>query len=423
MLFGVHLAILNGPLDAIAAALGFGSDANAKGLVVSVALIGAAVGSTVGSSVADSLGRKKGLLVTCVPLIAGSLVLAKAASLTSLLVGRVLVGAGIGLASALVPLYISEIAPQEIRGALGSVNQLTINVGILAALVANILIPPSDWRRLFLLTAGPAVLLFLGMLTQPESPRWLSQKGRQQEAQQAAAALWGPEGPSQLTGSTSTGTESAPKVGLGQLLSTRGAQIGVVLFLLQQFSGINAVIYFSSKVFAEAGIQNAALASAAVGLTNVVGTIIAGSIIEKAGRKQLLNISFAGMGVSLAALAAGAYFPQLAGHASTIAFAGVLAYIASFALGVGPIPGTLVPEVNSEKLRGRAVSLAMTVHWVANFMVGQFFQPALQAVGQVGVYTSFALVCAIAVIVCKSAFIPETKGKSLAEIEAELAFN
>lgn len=421
LLFGLHVAIVNGLQDAVSSELGFSANTGLRGAMVSMVLAGATIGSTSGSGLADGLGRRKSFLLSAIPLVLGSILCASAGSASALLAGRFLCGTGIGLTSAVTPVYISEVAPTHLRGTLGSVNQLVICFGILGALVCNIVLPATQWRTIFALTAIPPVLLFLGMLGQPESPRWLIQKERRQEAEASAQRLWGADGGSQLGESSSPGPQSSKaNQSTAQLLSIRGVQIGIALFVLQQFAGINAVMYFSTQVFSEAGIQNAATASAAIGGVNVIGTLIAGSLIEKAGRVQLLTVSFTGMCISMFAMVAGRSLPQLASSAGTIAFAGTVAYVLAFALGAGPVPGLLVPEINTEQMRGRAMSLAMTAHWVCNFAVGQFFDYARVQWGAAGIFAFFGAMCAVAVVFIRSS-VPETKGRSLEEVQALLA--
>ncbi|KAK9818467.1 hypothetical protein WJX74_006914 [Apatococcus lobatus] len=423
--FGYHASIVNGPLGAIASELGFKGDAAKAGLVVSSLLAGAAVGSLSGSTLADSLGRKNAFAANAVPLLAGALLSATASSLVPMVAGRAIAGFGIGLASALVPLYISEVAPADKRGTLGSVNQLVICFGILGALVVNVILPAADWRKMFYFAAIPPALVILGLAKLKESPRWLASKGRAKEASQNAEALWGPSGPAQLTGdAVSAGTDKAvhkaTQPGLGDLLKNRGAMIGTAMFLFQQLAGINAIIYFSSDVFAKAGVQSGAVASAVVGGMNVVGTIVAASAMDKAGRKQLLRLSFGGMGLSMLAMVAGLSLSSLAHLRGSIALWGTLAYVLTFSLGAGPVPGLLVPEITPSRLRGQAVSLALGVHWVANFAIGQLFLPAVEKFGLPGVYLFFAAICFITVGFTQSS-VPETKGKSLEEVEALLA--
>jgi sugar porter (SP) family MFS transporter len=439
--FGYHLAIVNGPLDAIAASLGFAGDATKQGLVVSSLLVGATAGSLGGSALADAAGRRGGLVATALPLAVGALLCARASSLASLLAGRVVSGAGIGLASALVPLYVSEVSPASSRGALGSVNQLVICVGILGALVANVCLPATEWRAMFAAAAAPAALLAAGMgLFAPESPRWLAARGRAAEAAAAAARLFGSAssgaaaavaaveasveaGGGAVSGAAARAVEPRPSGSRGllsDLFASRGVRVGCALFLFQQLSGINAIIYFSSSVFARAGVANGALASAVVGLANVLGTALAAALMDRAGRVQLLSASFGGMACAMLAMAAGLGIPALSPFAGPIALGGTLAYIVSFALGAGPVPGLLVPEIAPAVLRGRAVSAAMATHWVCNFAVGQAFLPAVSAVGVSGAYLFFAAVC-LATVAFVRAQVPETKGRSLEEIEAAMS--
>lgn len=419
--FGYHLGVLNGPLERIAADLGFAGNASLQGLVISSSLAGAAVGSLGGSGLADALGRRKAFFLDCVPLLLGALICSVATGASSIIIGRAIIGLGIGLSSALVPLYISEVAPTNLRGALGSVNQLMICIGILAALLVNVFIPAASWRAMFVLSALPAALLAVGMAFCPESPSWLSLQGESHAAEAVATKLWGENGTSQLghTGVSEMlqSRESSPS--WAEAFQSKGAKIGVIMFLLQQFSGINAIVYFSSSVFASAGISSGALASAAVGLINVIGTVGAASLMDRAGRKELLRLSFTGMGLCMFAMALGLALPSLAPISGSIALFGTLAYVLCFAAGAGPVPGLLVPEITGDRIRGTAVALAMGSHWVCNFFVGQLFLPAVSAFGVAGVYMFFATVCLLAVAFVNSQVV-ETKGKSLKEIEAAM---
>ncbi len=382
--FGYHLGILNGPLGRIALDLGFESNPFLQGLVVSSCLAGAAAGSLGGSGLADSVGRKKAFLVDCVPLFVGAIMCALASSATVMILGRMVVGVGIGLSSALVPLYISEISPTHLRGTLGSINQLMICIGILAALMVNVMIPASSWRTMMMLAAVPALLLGLGMSACPESP-------------------------------VSPSGDSAQKMSWSEAFSSKGARIGMVLFLCQQFAGINAIVYFSSAVFKSAGIQSDALASAAVGVINVLGTVGAASLIEKTGRKDLLRLSFVGMGACMLTMSLGLAVPAFSSISGILSFVGTLAYVLCFAMGAGPVPGLLTAELVGDRLRGTAVAMAMATHWVCNFAIGQLFLPAVSAFSVAGVYGFFAVVCGLAVVYVQGS-VPETKGRELGDV-------
>ncbi|KAF6256041.1 general substrate transporter [Scenedesmus sp. NREL 46B-D3] len=417
--FGYHLGVVNGPLEAIARELGFAGNQALSGLVVSSTLAGAALGSLTGGSLAETFGRRTSFMLCALPMLAGPLLSAAATTINVMIAGRFLAGVAIGLSSALVPLYISEVSPTSVRGTLGSLNQLMICVGILVALLVNVALPVTDWRLMFNLAAAPAIILLLGMLAAPESPTYLANKGRRDEAVAVATKLWGRSGASQLGAG---GAKAGGSGGSESLFSgpyRKGVIMGCILFTFQQFSGINAIVYFSSSVFKQAGIASGALASAAVGATNVVGTLIATGLIEGAGRKQLLMASYLGMASTMVLMAAGFGLPALAPYSGTIALGGTLAYILSFAIGAGPVSGLIVPEINKEAVRGNAVSAAMVTHWVCNVAIGQNFMAATANYGISAVYAFFG-VCSLLGAAYVSANVPETKGKSFDQIQAEM---
>jgi MFS family permease len=194
------------------------------------------------------------------------------------------------------------------------------------------------------------------------------------------------------------------------------ALIAIMLFSIQQFAGINAIIYFSSEVFRAAGASNPAVASAVVGVANLVGTIVAGRLIDSAGRKSLLTKSLIGMSCSMAVLS---FYGT---NASTIvAVGGTLVYVLAFAFGAGPVPALLASEVFPSLARGSGVSLAMLTHWVTNVIVGQFFLMGVASCGLSAVYAIFAVVCALGALYINGPSVPETKGKSLDEIQGHFA--
>ncbi|KAI8468900.1 MAG: general substrate transporter [Monoraphidium minutum] len=417
--FGYHLGVVNGPLEAIAKDLGFGGDKGLQGLVVSSTLMGAAGGSLLGGSFADALGRRASFMLCALPMLVGPLLSATATSLNPMVAGRFLAGVAIGLSSALVPLYISEVAPTKSRGTLGSLNQLMICFGILGALLVNVALPADAWRNMFMIAVAPAVLLFVGMLGCPESPVYLAGKGKRAEAEAVALKLWGPAGAGQLGAADAKGAQASSWSDLFAPGLRKGVLIGCMLFVFQQFSGINALIYFSSTVFKQAGITSGALASAAVGATNVAGTLIATGLIERAGRKQLLLQSYLGMATAMLVMAAGFTLPVLSQYAGPIALGGTLFYILSFAVGAGPVSGLIVPELNDARVRGNAVSAAMVTHWVCNVALGQNFMGWVDAFGLATVYAGFAAASLLGAAYIR-ANVPETKGKSFAEIQKEL---
>ncbi|GMH43045.1 hypothetical protein BSKO_10967 [Bryopsis sp. KO-2023] len=416
-LFGYHLGVVNGPLEAIAADLGFAGNTVLQGSVVSTLLAGAAVGASTGGALADKLGRRMALIVDTAVLISGAMLSASASSLNAMLVGRFIAGLGIGVSSGVVPIYISEVAPTAIRGALGSINQLVICLGILGALLVNVVVDPTKWPFMFTLATIPAVLLAVGMSFCPESPTWLAAQGKKAEAEEVMVKLWG-KSEAIADESKEDAGSAAPSIFSGKYIKV--AAIGCALFLFQQFSGVNAIVYFSSKVFQDAGMSSATLASAAVGATNVLGTIFATSLMDKAGRKQLLTFSYLGMGIAMLSMAAGFSVEALSAFSGPIALIGTLVYIMSFGLGVGPVPALVIPEIAPAEIRGSAMSLAMLTHWVANFGIGQLFLPALASFGVSRVYVFFAAV-AFAAIFFTNKFLVETAGRSLEESAKDMS--
>ncbi|KAK8669591.1 hypothetical protein V6N13_107017 [Hibiscus sabdariffa] len=409
ILFGYHLGVVNGALDYLSKDLGIAQNAVMQGITL---LAAAAVGSFTGGALADKFGRTRTFQLDAIPLIIGALLTAMARDVQTMIIGRLLAGIGIGITSAVVPLYISEISPTEIRGALGSVNQLFICIGILAALVAGLPLSgnPGWWRAMFGLAVVPSILLALGMTYSPESPRWLFQQGKISEAEKSIEALYGKERVTEVMYELSNAGQGStePEAGWVDLFSCRYRKVvsvGAALFLFQQFAGINAVVYYSTAVFHSAGIASDVAASALVGASNVFGTVIASSLMDKQGRKNLLIASFAGM--------------VLDSYSGMLAVVGTVLYVLSFSLGAGPVPALLLPEIFASRIRAKAVALSLGTHWISNFVIGLYFLSVVDKFGIGAVYMVFATVCGLAVLYIGGAVV-ETKGRSLEEIELAL---
>lgn len=426
ILFGYHLGVVNGALDYLSADLAIAGNTVLQGWVVSILLAGATVGSFTGGSLADQFGRTRTFQLDAIPLAIGAYLCATAQSVQIMMIGRLLCGIGIGISSALVPLYISEISPTEIRGALGSVNQLFICIGILAALVAGLPLAgnPLWWRTMFGIATVPSVLLALGMGFCPESPRWLFQQGKIAEAQKAVAALYGKEKVPEVINDLRTSVQgsSEPEAGWFDLFSSRYRKVvsvGAALFLFQQMAGINAVVYYSTSVFRSAGIASDVAASALVGASNVFGTCIASSLMDRQGRKSLLMTSFAGMAASMLLLSLSSTWKVLTPYSGTLAVVGTVLYVLSFSLGAGPVPALLLPEIFASRIRAKAVALSLGMHWASNFIIGLYFLSLVTKFGISKVYLGFASVCLLAVLYITGNVV-ETKGRSLEEIELAL---
>nr|VDD33604.1 unnamed protein product [Brassica oleracea] len=435
ILFGYHLGVVNGALEYLAKDLGIADNAvlqgkscfsYSSGWIVSALLAGATVGSFTGGALADKFGRTRTFQLDAIPLAVGAFLCATAQSVQTMIVGRLLAGVGIGISSAIVPLYISEISPTEIRGALGSVNQLFICIGILAALIAGLPLAanPLWWRTMFGVAVIPSVLLAIGMGFSPESPRWLVQQGKLTQAEKAIKTLYGKEKVVELVRDLSNSGQgtSEPEAGWFDLFSSRYwkvVSVGAALFLFQQFAGINAVVYYSTSVFRSAGIESDVAASALVGASNVFGTAVASSLMDKMGRKSLLLTSFGGMALSMLLLSLSFTWKALAAYSGTLAVVGTVLYVLSFSLGAGPVPALLLPEIFASRIRAKAVALSLGMHWISNFVIGLYFLSVVTKFGISSVYLGFAGVCVLAVMYIAGNVV-ETKGRSLEEIELAL---
>ncbi|KAF7129365.1 hypothetical protein RHSIM_Rhsim10G0069000 [Rhododendron simsii] len=462
ILFGYHLGVVNGALEYLSKDLGIADNTVLKGKfhsidddncnyftllffissmdncaiyklvmfgigwVVSTLLAGATVGSFTGGALADKFGRTKTFQLDAIPLVVGAFLCATAQSVQTMIIGRLLAGIGIGISSAIVPLYISEISPTEIRGTLGSVNQLFICIGILAALVAGLPLAgnPLWWRSMFGVALIPSVLLALGMAFSPESPRWLFQQGKISQAEMAIKTLFGKERVAEVMNDFNAASQgsSEQEAGWFDLFSSRYwkvVSVGAALFLFQQLAGINAVVYYSTSVFRSVGIASDVAASALVGASNVFGTTIASSLMDKQGRKSLLITSFAGMALSMLLLSLSLTWKVLAPYSGTLAVLGTVLYVLSFSLGAGPVPGLLLPEIFASRIRAKAVALSLGMHWISNFVIGLYFLSFVTKFGISSVYLGFSTVCLLAVLYIAGNVV-ETKGRSLEEIERAL---
>lgn len=426
ILFGYHLGVVNGALEYLSRDLGISENTVLQGWVVSISLAGATIGSFTGGALADKFGRTRTFQLDAIPLAVGTFLSATAQSVQTMMIGRLLAGIGIGISSAIVPLYISEISPTEIRGALGSINQLCICIGILAALVAGLPLAqnPLWWRSMFGIAVIPSVLLALGMMISPESPRWLFQQGKLSQAEASIKKLYGKENVAEVmhgfeaSGQNST-EQDASWLDLFGKRYWKVVSVGMALFLFQQLAGINAVVYYSTSVFRSAGIASDVAASALVGASNVFGTAIASSLMDKQGRKSLLITSFTGMALSMLLLSLSFTWEVLAPYSGTLAVLGTVLYVLSFSLGAGPVPALLLPEIFASRIRAKAVALSMGMHWASNFVIGLYFLSVVNKFGIHTVYMGFASVCLVAVLYIAGNVV-ETKGRSLEEIERAL---
>ncbi|KAL8479992.1 hypothetical protein ACS0TY_026288 [Phlomoides rotata] len=423
-LFGYHLGVVNEPLETISIDLGFQGNTLQEGLVVSTCLAGAFVGSLISGWIADEVGRRRAFQLCALPMLIGGATCATAKNLTGMLLGRILVGIGLGVGPPVVSLYVIEISPAHVRGTYGSFIQIATCLGLMGALLVGIPVRSISgwWRICFWISTIPAALLALSMVFCVESPNWLYKQGRHSEAETALERLLGiPHAKAAMVELSKTDRgDEGDTIKFVELLFGRHSRvvfIGSTLFALQQLSGINAVFYFSSTVFRRAGVSSN-LANVSVGIANLIGSIIALALMDKLGRKALLLWSFFGMAVSTVfqVLAASSVSNTIGLYMSV---GGMMMFVLMFAVGAGPVPGLLLPEIFPTRIRAKAMAFSMSVHWVLNFLVGLLFLRLLDAMGPQLLYSMFGTFCMLAVVFVKRNVL-ETKGKSLQEIEIAL---
>nr|XP_025700962.2 probable plastidic glucose transporter 2 isoform X1 [Arachis hypogaea] len=424
-LFGYHLGVVNEPLESISVDLGFRGNTLAEGLVVSICLGGALIGSLFSGWIADAVGRRRAFQLCALPMIIGALMSAATNNLFGMLVGRLFVGTGLGLGPPAVALYVTEVSPASVRGTYGALIQIATCLGILGALLIGIPVKEISgwWRVCFGASTIPAGILALGMVFCAESPHWLYKQGRIAEAEATFERLLGASEAKFAMSELSKVDrgDDADTVKLSELVRGRHFKvvfIGSTLFALQQLSGINAVFYFSSTVFKSAGVPSD-IANGCIGIANLLGSIISMVLMDKLGRKVLLFWSFFSMAISMMLQAIGASSIVSNPGALYLSVGGMLLFVFTFALGAGPVPSLLLPEIFPSRIRAKAMAVCMSVHWVINFFVGLLFLRLLEKLGAQLLYSIFATFCVIAVIFVKRNVI-ETKGKSLHEIEIAL---
>jgi SP family galactose:H+ symporter-like MFS transporter len=421
MLFGYDIGVISGAILFIKK--DFSLSPGMEEIVVSSVLLGSLAGAAVGGIFADRLGRRRILITTAVVFGLGAIGAALAPGTAWLVVARVVAGTAIGIASFVAPLYISEIAPVAIRGKLVSINQVAITGGIVISYVIDYAFAGSQaWRWMFALAVIPVAAFGIGLMFIPNSPRWLVGRGH---ADQARTVLKRIRGPEQVEGELDEIRHSVAqqKGHWSELLSPllRPAMIvGVGLAIAQQITGINTVIYYAPTIFRFAGLSSASvaiLASVGVGVVNLVLTVVAMQLIDRVGRRPLLLISLAGMTLSLFVLGLAFSLPQLSGSLGWIAMTSLMVYVGSFAVGLGPVFWLILSEIYPLRIRGRAMSVGTVTNWSANLIVALSFLTLTQVLGKAATFWLYGVV-SIGAWFFAFFLVPETKGRSLEEIEA-----
>ncbi len=393
-------------------------------VIVSGVLVGAAIGALGGGRLADLYGRRRLLIATAVIFAIGAIICAAAPSTTVLIIGRIIVGLGIGLSSGTVPVYISEVSPPAARGWTVSIFQLAITVGILLAYVVDYAFAAiQGWRWMLGLAVVPAAVFAVGMIFLPESPRWLAKNGQREAARKVLGRIRTAAGADAELKDIEASIQHTEERGrLSDLLnpSLRAALVvGIGLAILQQITGINTVIYYAPLIIQSAGIPSASgaiLATAGIGVVNVLMTIVSMWLIDRAGRRPLLLTGIAGMVVTLFALGYAFHAPMHGGSLATVAVICMMLYVASFAISLGPIFWLLIAEIYPTTVRSSAEGLSATFNWGSNLLVSLTFLTLLEAIGASRTFWLYG-VFAIGAWIFSYYLVPETKGKTLEQIE------
>lgn len=424
LLFGYDTAVVAGAIGFIEKRYDLSSAM--VGWVASCALIGCIAGAMFAGKLSDGIGRKKVLILSAILFAVSSIGILLPMSLDWFIFFRIIGGLGIGIASMLAPMYISEIAPAPIRGRLVSINQLGIVSGILLIYFVNATIAgwhdeawnvSIGWRWMFGSGVFPSVIFLALLFFVPESPRWLAQKQRWNDAEFILA---------KVNGARKAKTElDEIKVALNIEKSSfsdivkpgvrKALMIGIILCIFSQVTGINAIMYYAPEIFKATGdaSSSALMQTVLVGVINVLFTLVAIKYVDKWGRRTLLLVGSSGMAVCLAIVGSAFYFGFAEGYLVLIA---ILAYISFFAISLGPLAFVVISEIFSNRNRGAAMSVCIFFLWTSVYLVSQTFPMLLASIGSAFTFWIY-MVMAIVAFFFILKMIPETKGKSLEEIE------
>ncbi|KAH1206454.1 Sugar transporter ERD6-like 6 [Glycine max] len=403
----------------------------------SLSNVGAMVGATVSGQLAEYFGRKGSLIVAAIPNIFGWLAISIAKDTSLLFMGRLLDGFGVGIISYVVPVYIAEVSPRTMRGSLGSVNQLSVTIGIMLAYLLGLFV---NWRILAMLGIIPCAVLIPGLYFIPESPRWLADMGMIEKFEASLQTLRGPNVDITMEAQEIQGSlvsnNKADTLKFGDLTRRRywfPLMVGIGLLVLQQLSGINGVFFYSSKIFASAGISSSDAATFGLGAMQVAMTGIATSLLDRSGRRMLLILSSSIMTLSLLLVAAAFYLEGVVTDDSNVhevlamlSVMGLVALVIGFSLGVGPIPWIIMSEQPDDRscafqilppnIKGFAGSAATFLNWFTASVITMTANLLLHWSSS-GTFTIYAIFSAFTVAF-SLLWVPETKDRTLEEIQA-----
>jgi len=432
--FGITTDVVTDGVSKLATEKGLSGWAN------SCALLGCLAGAIFVGGMSDKFGRKRLLIVSALLFAASSVLTGWALSFTTFVLWRICGGVAIGMASGLSPMYIAEVAPAHMRGRLVAINQLTIVIGVLAAQVVNWLLaqPVPDgttaafirdswngqygWRWMFTAVSAPSALFFIGASLIPESPRWLVKNGRADSALGILTRIGGPRFAAAAVADiqNTIATEEVGRVRFADLLEPRMTKIllvGVTLAVLQQWSGINVIFNYAEEIFRQAGygVSSILFNIVITGVVMLLFTLIAIQTVDHFGRRKLMLIGCAAIGLFHAMI--GICFAL--GLKGLIVVIPVMATIASYSFSLAPVTWVLIAEIFPNRIRGAAVSVAVSSLWIACFILTYTFPLLNDSLGAAKTFWLYAGICAAGFVFILQR-VPETKGKSLEQIEREL---
>ena len=393
ILFGYDTAVISGTTEVVK--MQFGLTTGGEGWYVGCALIGSILGVAIAGMLSDFLGRKMTMLISAALFSISAIGCAVSADFTQLVIFRIVGGFGIGIVSIVSPVYISEVSPADVRGTMVSLYQLFITIGFLLAYLANFLIlkgvsMPDYWRPMLGAEAVPDILFLVMIFFIPESPRWLAVRGQRQDNSEAWKAL--------------------QERGI-----LKAVLIGSAIAILGQFMGVNAVLYYGPKIFADAGFQDPLFSTVLVGVVNMLTTVLALAIIDKVGRKNLVWWGVGGMIFCL--LMIGLYFLPATSLPTWFMLTFFLLYVFCTAISISAVVFVLLSEMYPNRVRGLAMSIAGFALWIGTYLIGQLTPWMLENLTPAGTFFLFAFMC-LPYLWIMYKHVPNTTGKSLEEIEA-----
>jgi SP family galactose:H+ symporter-like MFS transporter len=424
LMFGLDIGVISGAEQFIQKDFQI-SDSYIEWIVSSM-MWGAAAGSAIAGWMSSKLGRRRALIISAALFVTGSLLCAFAWSPEALVAARMLLGIAIGVAAFTAPLYLAEVAPQETRGAMISMYQLMITIGILVAFLSNLYFSRhAEWRWMLGVISIPGALFLLGVLRLPESPRWLVMRGRTQDARDVLSHLRPSDEAVQHEVADIEEQLKQPQRGWTMFFENRNFRrsvgLGVLLQIVQQLTGINVIMYYAPRIFQHVGFGTHAQmwGTVIVGVTNVLATFIAIAFVDRIGRKPILYAGFVVMAAGLGAVGTMMHLGIHGQSQQIFTVVMLLVFIVGFAMSAGPLVWALCSEIQPLKGRDFGIGASTLTNWTANALVGMSFLTLLNGIGTAQTFWLYGALN-IVFLLFTIWLVPETKGVSLEQIERNL---